>query len=273
MLLLALGGRQLSAGDKPSTCRYAARVSDSPRDRVCPECGTTSPSELDAKFCHRCGQELEVPRLRLREILSQAIDSLVSLELPILRTLRDLSWRLGSVARQWIAGRRRRYVNPIKFSVIVGVLIAFTYEPLSELRSAHATSGRALYQVGLAHYSPQYFAFLWIPLLVPLAVALRAFAAWLGVRRRWLEWYVLGLYAYSFAALLQLVLSLVGLVLPGGAAQSLLFVEFFLPIALLLVGSVGFVGAGERLRAAAASVLAQAAVLIVGALVFGWFAG
>ncbi len=213
----------------------------------CPECQSVAVRVVDAKFCSQCGQKLDAGSLSLNEILAEFFGALMSLEFPILLTTRDLLKGPGRVASAWIAGRRRSYINPIKFVVIVGLIVALTYEPLRDLRFELHPSGEAVYRVGLANHHTEYFAFFCLVLLVPLALFMRAVGPRLGVAIPWLEWYVLGLYCFGLGVLLQLLINIVTL----GASNGwiVLTIEFFLPAILLGWGAFGFVPRPQRWRA------------------------
>ncbi len=223
---------------------------------LCPECGSTPAS---GGFCPNCGQRLAVGPLRFVEVAKEFLGTLSTFEFPILLTVRDLLRGPGAVASAWIAGRRRSYINPIKFIVIVGVIVALTYLPLIELQASARAATGAVYKVGLAHYADQYFAFFCIVLLLPIAVAQCVIAAKFGVKRAWLEWYALGLYTFGLGALLQLGWNLVSLALPSSSTVRV--IELVLPVILFAWGAFGFAERGRRARSLAASLLALALVL------------
>lgn len=233
----------------------------------CPECSTAFEPAEQRKFCGECGQKLDVGALSLREVLAEFVGTLMSLEFPILLTVRDLLRSPGRVASAWISGKRRSYVNPIKFVVIVGLIVALTYEPLSELRFELHPSGEPVYTVGLAHNYTEYFAFFCLVLLIPLALILRAIGPRLGVTVQWLEWYVLGLYCVGLGVLFQLSINVA--TLGTSSSRFLLGLEFCLPLLLLAWGAFGFVPRPLRWRALLTSLLSFV-VLALGMVVVGF---
>lgn len=244
------------------------------RAGTCPDCerpAVAAPGGEAPRYCVRCGQRLDVRALGLGEIVSEALGSLFTLELPILRTTRDLLVQPGRVADAWIAGKRRTYINPLKFVVIIGVVVALLYEPLHQLREAQSAPGQALYRDGLANLSSQFLALVFVVLLVPIALVLR----WLGprfrVERRWLDWYVLGLYTYGLACVLQLLLLVIDLALPRGATVQVVLwqVRRVLPILLLMWGAYGFVERGARWRGVFLAFVAQVVAFVAIILVAG----
>jgi hypothetical protein len=207
-----------------------------------------------ATFCSACGQRLDVRPLRIGEIASSAIQGMLSFDAPALRTLRDLARGPGKVARAWIDGRRTSYLHPLRFLFVVGVVTLLTFEPIQQLRQNRLPSGQALYVVGFD--SRPTFGLLAILVSLPVACTIALLGRPLGLRRSWLEWYVLCAYACGAGALLQLGVKVVGLALPTGWGGWLALAEFALPLLLLAWGARDLVDAGRRGRAVLVAALA-----------------
>ena len=76
----------------------------------CRNCGAPAP---DA-YCPACGQETR-PRLpTIREFAREAAGRYVALDGTLWRTLGALLFRPGMLTREYLAGRRRRYVRPLR---------------------------------------------------------------------------------------------------------------------------------------------------------------
>lgn len=227
-------------------------------ERICPDCGFAI-ADATARFCPRCAQRLELTPLGLRQVLTSALATLWSLESPLLRTTRDLLLRPGRVAHDWIKGRRRSYANPLQFIVVVGAIVALLHGPLESLQIARTRAGEAVYDASLADPAAGYFAFVCIGLLIPIALVMRVLGAALRVRRPWLEWYVLGLYAYGIGAALQLAIKLFGAFAPPGIPRIVaLWLQGFAPILWLIFATAGFVDRDERVRGIALAIAGQA---------------
>lgn len=80
------------------------------RGQPCGNCG----SELTAHWCAYCGQR-QLKRLRLADLLRTLGGVLFDLDGPLCRTLRDFTSRPGDACRDYLAGARRRYFNPLKY--------------------------------------------------------------------------------------------------------------------------------------------------------------
>ena len=98
-----------------------------PRDeQLCPNCS----APLNGAYCASCGQrqmDLDQP---FREIAGEAMESFLSFDTRIVRTLWPLIRRPGLLTEDFLAGRRARYVHPFKlyfaFSVMLFLGLAFS---------------------------------------------------------------------------------------------------------------------------------------------------
>jgi len=79
-------------------------------DLACRNCGTQAP----LKFCPECGQETTLHPPTLREFLHEFVGHYVALEGSLWRTLALLVARPGRLTREYLDGRRRRYVLPLR---------------------------------------------------------------------------------------------------------------------------------------------------------------
>ena len=79
-------------------------------DLACRNCGTPAP----LKFCPECGQETTLHPPSLGEFVHEFVGHYVALEGALWRTLRLLVARPGRLTREYLDGRRRRYVLPLR---------------------------------------------------------------------------------------------------------------------------------------------------------------
>jgi hypothetical protein len=92
----------------------------------CPNCS----EEVSGPYCSSCGQrqiDLDQP---FRELAGEAMESFLSFDARILRTLWPLVRRPGLLTVEFLAGRRARYVHPFKlyfaFSVLLFLVLALS---------------------------------------------------------------------------------------------------------------------------------------------------
>jgi hypothetical protein len=87
-------------------------------DGICNNCGAT----LAGPYCHRCGQkEADTDWRSLGDIAQQFWNELVNLDFKTLRSLAAL-FVPGQLAADFIAGRRMRYLSPLKMYFLVAAL-------------------------------------------------------------------------------------------------------------------------------------------------------
>ena len=122
-----------SAPDAPAASAPAASAEAGlTAPGACPECETP----LVGDFCHRCGEKRPESRdLTVRNFFSEAAQELTSVEhSKLYHTLRALMLRPGFLTREWVAGRRRRYLKPLNLclGILALSLFAFSvYKPVS----------------------------------------------------------------------------------------------------------------------------------------------
>ena len=80
----------------------------------CPNCGAPG---VD-RFCPSCGQDNRRARLELKPVLGETLETLVGWESALVATLRGLVVDPGGMVKDYVEGRRRRYVNPARFCLL-----------------------------------------------------------------------------------------------------------------------------------------------------------
>lgn len=183
---------------------------------ACANCGAA----LEGAFCAACGQRGDVRRLSFRELIGRSFAEVTGYEAPLWRTLRGLALRPGAVARDYAAGQRIRFVNPIKWAIATMSLL-FLASRLSGVqggvRLTSDSSEAPAWLRSLVATLDSNLAPLFVLVLLPLlAVAMRLCHR--PARRNVAEELGLVLFAYGFAALLQVIhlVALVPLGVPRG---------------------------------------------------------
>jgi predicted RNA-binding Zn-ribbon protein involved in translation (DUF1610 family) len=88
---------------------------DEPR---CPNCGTVT----TRNFCPECGQECISVRLSLRDLAHEFLDDHVGWSTKVPRTMGRLLFRPGALTRDFIDGRRARYLSPLRLYLSLSVI-------------------------------------------------------------------------------------------------------------------------------------------------------
>lgn len=96
-------------------------MSDDPRPN-CPNCEAPL-ADPRPRFCPACGQETNVRPPRLGEFLQQFGGAYLSTEGALWRTLRLLLSRPGELTAQYLAGRRKHYVLPLRLYLTISVVV------------------------------------------------------------------------------------------------------------------------------------------------------
>lgn len=85
--------------------------------RICANCGAVAPGS----YCPDCGQETRIDLPTVRAFMRDAAGRYVALDGRSLRTLRDLLFRPGFLTREYLGGRRRRYVRPGRLFLVLSL--------------------------------------------------------------------------------------------------------------------------------------------------------
>ena len=107
----------------PSTAGGQSRPSRKktlPHLSFCLNCGTaTGPAD---NYCPHCGQENHNEVGGLRPLLSETLSELASWDSKLLRTAVPLLFRPGSLTNEYNAGRRVRYLSPLKMYLVISAV-------------------------------------------------------------------------------------------------------------------------------------------------------
>lgn len=165
-------------------------------DPCCPNCGFRAP----LAFCPSCGQAQETAPPTLRAWAAEFVDDTFGVNARLPRTLAMLVRSPGLATAEWLAGRRARYVAPLRLYVIcslamfgTAVALRFVGEQFGVgYRPQGALSDGSYAEVARRSATQALFV------LVPL------FAAWLAVLYRrsgrvYIEHLVFALHVHAFA--------------------------------------------------------------------------
>ena len=105
-----------------------------PASERCENCG----NEVTQRYCGACGQRLEPPVHSLWHFSRVATEDLTHADSRLWRTLGALLFRPGNLTAEFLAGRRARYLPPLRLYLVVSV----AFFPGGECGEP-ATEGRA----------------------------------------------------------------------------------------------------------------------------------
>jgi hypothetical protein len=95
-----------------------------PPGTLCPNCG----APLQGPFCHACGQSSDTHKRSIAHLLLETIEGLFHFDGRLRRTLPDLFFRPGRLARDYMEGRIARHVPPFRTFLVALLLLVFAGE-------------------------------------------------------------------------------------------------------------------------------------------------
>src|SRR5882757_7529952 len=87
-------------------------------DNTCLNCGAT----VEERFCTRCGQENLEPKESIGHIIGHFFADITHFDSKLFITLKDLILRPGFLTREYVAGRRMSYLNPIRMYIFISAI-------------------------------------------------------------------------------------------------------------------------------------------------------
>jgi hypothetical protein len=87
-------------------------------DKTCLNCGTI----VQERSCSHCGQENKEPKETFGHLMSHFFEDLTHYDSKFLTTIKDLVFKPGFLTRQYNAGKRVAYLNPIRMYFFISAL-------------------------------------------------------------------------------------------------------------------------------------------------------
>jgi hypothetical protein len=147
---LILGDTAISAIEQPSTDRrrlFGRRKSQRPPPTDCENCG----APLSGRFCSQCGQAAIDYRRSFRYIVVDLLDEFLNWDSKFLKTIGLILARPWKLTNEFLAGRRVRYVHPLRLYLLASILFFFAvnYSAKSIPPTKLSDQGRAEIQAEL----------------------------------------------------------------------------------------------------------------------------
>ena len=93
----------------------------SSESNICKNCGQVT----SKNYCAYCGQRSSVHKVTLRETIDDLVDNLFSLNAPLIRTVKNLFTNPGTLLREYLGGKRKKYYKPIPFFILTTAVYLF----------------------------------------------------------------------------------------------------------------------------------------------------
>jgi hypothetical protein len=87
-------------------------------ETVCANCG----GELGGAYCHACGQKAAGLDVSLHDFFHDALHEFVHVDGKIIQTVRMLIMKPGMLTKEFLSGRRARYISPLRVYLTCSVL-------------------------------------------------------------------------------------------------------------------------------------------------------
>src|SRR6476659_9014453 len=119
---IILGDTAITGIERPGRGRFFRRK-DRQRPPLihCENCGAL----LTGRWCSQCGQAAVDYRRSFRHVIVDALDSFLNFESKFFATIGWLIARPWHLTNQFLAGRRVRYVHPLRLYLLVSILFFF----------------------------------------------------------------------------------------------------------------------------------------------------
>jgi Protein of unknown function (DUF3667) len=101
----------------PAVTSAPAAVPAAPAASRCDNCGAA----VSGRYCAACGQRVEPPLHSLWHFTKVATEDLTHADSRLWRTLGALLFRPGYLTREFLAGRRARYLPPVRLYLVISV--------------------------------------------------------------------------------------------------------------------------------------------------------
>ncbi len=122
----------------------------------CENCG----NEVSQRYCGACGQRLDPPVHSLWHFSQLAAEDLTHADSRLWRTLAALLFQPGHLTREFLAGRRARYLPPVRLYLVLSLaffLFAAATQPkftVLKLGEDPANPGHTVYRAGAVAVTP-----------------------------------------------------------------------------------------------------------------------
>ncbi len=120
---IILGDTAITAVERSPGRRFFGRRKDRQRPPLshCENCGT----QLTGRYCGQCGQAAVDYRRSFRHVIADVLDSFLNWDSKFLATIGLLIARPWRLTNEFLAGRRVRYVHPLRLYLLASILFFF----------------------------------------------------------------------------------------------------------------------------------------------------
>ena len=119
---IILGDTAITAIERTAGTRWLRRRKEAPRRLThCENCG----AELTGHYCAQCGQAAVDYRRSFRYVIADVLDSFLNWDSKFFTTIGLLIVKPWRLTNEFLAGKRVRYVNPLRLYLLASILFFF----------------------------------------------------------------------------------------------------------------------------------------------------
>lgn len=201
---------------------------------ICPNCETQCNDEYN--FCPECGQKKENNILTFRQFLSNFLGDYFTFDSKIFRSLVPLIIKPGFLTQEYIAGRRQRYIPPLRMYIFISILFFLIFDlsshKLAEVQEAASQLDKVLNKLDSPAYYSRLFFF-----LMPI-FGFIVYAVYSRQHRYYSEMLIFSLHFHAFAFILFSLYFLISGFISAASNAN----EYFLTLFLGMLGLYLWIG-------------------------------
>src|ERR1700761_4916430 len=88
------------------------------KEKTCLNCGAV----VQDKFCSHCGQLNAEPKESFGHLIGHFLEDVTHYDSQLFTTIRDLLFRPGFLTKEYVAGKRVSYLNPIRMYIFISAV-------------------------------------------------------------------------------------------------------------------------------------------------------
>lgn len=105
------------------------------KEKDCLNCGAT----IYGRYCHVCGQENVVPKETFWSMVLHFFYDITHFDSKFFETVKDLTFRPGFLSKEFIKGRRARYLHPVRMYVFTSAIFFLLFFSLVKPANTFST--------------------------------------------------------------------------------------------------------------------------------------
>ena len=117
----------------------------------CKNCGDA----ITGAYCASCGQRTSIDRVTFKDTFQDFVDTVFSVNAPLVRTLKALVKHPGKMFREFLGGKRKYYYKPVAFFILCTILYLvirslIRFDPFESITSVQVQDGSEAQTLKLA---------------------------------------------------------------------------------------------------------------------------